>query len=292
MHDSLREIQIPSFACLATLLASCRKSLLIETAPGARNTAPALGKEPPGNDRSSHSPVTKKSKENRLPFLNTPSEKRAVGRVISENDADDKRTGKVHKTSTAPTESDGIRSSSPGKRIRGVKDEGGGGGPRGVAPPSSHELNEHTPPSGGAPRSRDGGDAGGSKVTVICPKSSPLCSQLKVEKLDPSAFRQKRTAPLFRYFVLTVIVLFVVGLVVERLAERVVSHRDPNGSGASGGYQALRGDNAATTAAAVSVSGQQRQAAASAGGNGDHVEDDDAVVVTGLPVNPPPAVDL
>lgn len=133
-------------------------------APGARNMPAALGKESCGDDWSSNSHVAKKSKENRPPFLRGPSDERAVGRVISKDDTDDQRTNKAHGMPTAPMGGDSIRSSSPSKRARGGRDDGGG---RGVAIPPDHARKKHASHSDDTSRSHVGGDAGGGSVAVL-----------------------------------------------------------------------------------------------------------------------------
>ncbi|CAN0194748.1 unnamed protein product, partial [Scytosiphon promiscuus] len=133
-----------------------RKSKLIETAPGARNMPPALGKDSPGEGGSSNTHAVKNKVTKDKQAL---AQKHAIGRGISKNDMNNTRTSQVHKApNTAMKRKGGTERPSPREQMQGDHDVG-----RGRAPLLGHEQKQHDPHSGGPPRSHHHGGAGGGK---------------------------------------------------------------------------------------------------------------------------------
>lgn len=315
-NDNSRERPSTSVPCVELLRMPYRKTLLIETAPGARNMVPALGKEPPGAGGSTHSHAAKnRAKESQPAPLGSLSEKLAVGGFIGNNGSDHERTSKYRRDPTAPKESDSVRSSSRGNWLPGEQDDGGdgGGGGQGGPPPRNHDQKQHDPHSGEASRSHHPRGAGGvkrvdpnvhsTKADLIAAMSNPSGAGYIVDMNDPSIFdstdsedivkifhAEDRFSLFVGYLSLGLIIVFVVTRAVKTLARHTNRHRGADGDDAPGGYQALPEDDDA--AAASTVPASDRPPSVSASGEGDYVDDDDALVVTGTPVNPPPSAHL
>ncbi|CAM9763075.1 unnamed protein product [Scytosiphon promiscuus] len=273
------------------------KSLLMETAPGARNMPPVLGKDSPGEGGSSHAHAVKNQATKNKQAL---AKKHAIGRGISKNNMDNTRTSQVHKTpNPSMKRKDGTKRPSPRGQMQGDHDVG-----RGRAPHLDHEQKKHAPHSGGPPRSHHHGGAGGGK-RVGSGKFHAAHSDVDAINHYPPAFdssggedgvslvtAQDAPSLLVGYLSLALIVAFLITRAVRTLAQHTNRHRGASGDDVPGGYQALPEDDAAAAATAGSVSSQQREGATSGGVDGDYVDDDDAIVVTGTPVNPPSSVVL